>query len=155
MASEQAFWKNFCEAVDHMELFERWPGSKFADHARGNRQLQAELRDIFRTRTADEWLQAGTDRNFPVAPVNSPKTIADDPQFKDRFEWIPTERLGAEQLSTPLKFVGEELPLPHHAPTVGQHTDEVLRDLLGWDDDRIAASRAAGGLGGVATGPQG
>ena len=155
MASERAFWKNFCEAVDHMELFERWPGSKFADHARGNRQLQAELRDIFRTRTADEWLQAGTDRNFPVAPVNSPKTIADDPQFKDRFEWIPTERLGAEQLSTPLKFVGEELPLPHHAPTVGQHTDEVLRDLLGWDDDRIAASRAAGGLGGVATGPQG
>ena len=52
MASEQAFWKNFCEAVDRMDLFERWPGSKYADHARGNRELQHELRDIFRTKTA-------------------------------------------------------------------------------------------------------
>ena len=34
MASEQAFWKNFCEGVDRMDLFERWPGSKYADHAR-------------------------------------------------------------------------------------------------------------------------
>ena len=58
------------------------------------------------------------------------------------------ERLGAEQLPTPLKFVGEELPTPTHAPTVGQHTEAVLRDVLGWDDDRIAESRARGGLGG-------
>ena len=41
MASEQAFWKNFCEGVDRTDLFERWPGSKYADHARGNRELQA------------------------------------------------------------------------------------------------------------------
>src|SRR5688500_15519958 len=40
MASEQAFWKNFCEALDRMELFEKWPGSKFADHARNNVELQ-------------------------------------------------------------------------------------------------------------------
>ena len=33
MASEQSFWRNFCEAVGRMDLFERWPGSKFADHA--------------------------------------------------------------------------------------------------------------------------
>ncbi len=84
-----------------------------------------------------------------MAPVNSPKTIAEDPQFQDRFRWIPTERLGAEQLGSPLKFVGEELPVPTHAPTVGQHTEEVLRDVLGWDDARIAASRARGGLGGA------
>ena len=42
MASEQAFWKNFCEGVDRMDLFERWPGSKYADHARNNRELQAD-----------------------------------------------------------------------------------------------------------------
>ncbi len=152
MASEQAFWKNFCEAVGRTELFERWPGSKFADHARGNRELQTQLRDIFRTRTAAEWLEAGVEQNFPVAPVNTPQTIADDPQFQDRFHWIPTEVLGADQLPSPLKFVGDELPVPTRAPTVGQHTEEVLRDLLGWDDRRIAESRAAGGLGGTPSG---
>ena len=112
--------------------------------------MRAELRDIFRTRTAEEWIDFGVTANFPVGPVNSPKTIADDPQFNDRFHWFPREQLGAEQLPTPLKFVGEELPVPAHAPTVGQHTDEVLRDLLGWDDERIAESRARGGLGGNA-----
>jgi crotonobetainyl-CoA:carnitine CoA-transferase CaiB-like acyl-CoA transferase len=151
MASEQAFWKNFCEFVGRTDMFERWPGSKFADHARNNLEMRAELRDIFRTRTAEEWLESGTAANFPVAPVNSPKTIAEDPQFNDRFSWYPTELLGAEQLPTPLKFVGEELPTPFHAPTVGQHTDEVLADVLGWDAERIAESRGRGGLGGPAS----
>jgi crotonobetainyl-CoA:carnitine CoA-transferase CaiB-like acyl-CoA transferase len=148
MASEQAFWKNFCQAVGRMDMFERWPGSKFADHARNNTEMRRELRDIFRTRTAEEWIDFGVTANFPVGPVNSPQTIADDPQFRDRFDWFPREQLGAEQLPTPLKFVGEELPTPTHAPTVGQHTEAVLRDVLGWDDDRIAESRARGGLGG-------
>ncbi|MGB7050157.1 MAG: CoA transferase, partial [Acidimicrobiales bacterium] len=147
MASEQAFWKNFCEAVDRTDLFERWPGSKYADHARGNLELRRQLRDIFCTKTAGEWIAFGVTANVPIAPVNSPKTITDDPQFQDRFHWIPTERLGADQLPTPLKFVDEQLPMPAHAPTVGQHTDEVLRDVLGWDDTRIAESRSKGGLG--------
>jgi len=150
MASEQMFWKNFCVAVDRVELFERWPGSQYADHARNNLELRAELRDIFRTRTAEEWIVFGVEGNFPVSPVNSPKTIASDPQFEDRFHWIDRDRLGAEQLPTPLKFVGEELPLPAHAPTVGEHTEAVLADILGWDPARIAEARARGGLGGPA-----
>ena len=112
MASEQAFWKNFCEGVDRMDLFERWPGSKYADHARGNRELQGELRDIFRTKTAKEWLDFGGDINTPIAPVNTPKTLLDDPQFADRFPLLPAEDMGADQLFTPLHFVGEELPHP-------------------------------------------
>ena len=82
MASEQAFWKNFCEAVDRMDLFERWPGSKYADHARGNRELQRELRDIFATKTAQEWLEFGGRVNTPIAPVNSPRTLLDDPAIR-------------------------------------------------------------------------
>ena len=147
MASEQAFWKNFCEAVDRPDLFERWPGSKYADHAAGNRELQAELRDIFRTRTSAEWLELGGRVNTPIAPVNSPKSIADDPQFRDRLPWIPRDRLGADQLPLPIKLVGGELPLPTRAPTVGQHTDEVLRSVLGYDDARLKALRDAGVFG--------
>jgi crotonobetainyl-CoA:carnitine CoA-transferase CaiB-like acyl-CoA transferase len=147
MASEQAFWKNFCEGVERVDLFERWPGSKYADHARGNRELQRELRDIFATKTAEEWLEFGGRVNTPIAPVNTPKTVLDDPQFADRFPLLPKEDLGADQLFTPLHFVGEELPPPSKAPTVGQHTEEVLRSVLGYDDDRIAAARENGAFG--------
>ena len=147
MASEQAFWKNFCEGVDRSELFERWPGSTYADHARNNRELQAILREIFKTKTLVEWLDFGNRVNTPLAPVNTPKTLLDDPQFQDRFPLYSASQLGAEQIPSPLKFIGEQLPVPAKAPSVGQHNDEVLADLLGWDADKIAAARASGALG--------
>jgi crotonobetainyl-CoA:carnitine CoA-transferase CaiB-like acyl-CoA transferase len=147
MASEQAFWKNFCAGVDRMDLFERWPGSTFADHARGNRELQAILRDIFKTKTSAEWIVFATEHNTTIAPVNTPRNISDDPQFQDRLGWIPASRLGADELGFPVKVVGAEYPEPTKAPTLGQHTDEVLAEVLGASSDEIAALREAGALG--------
>ena len=147
MASEQAFWKNFCETVGRMDLFEKWPGSKFADHARNNRELQAILRDIFKRKTCVEWLDLGNEKNFPVAPVNTPRTIADDPQFKDRFPLYPIAGHGAEMLPYPVKFAGADLPEPTHAPTVGEQNDAVLQDILGYDTSKINALKRTGALG--------
>jgi crotonobetainyl-CoA:carnitine CoA-transferase CaiB-like acyl-CoA transferase len=147
MASEQAFWKNFCLCVGRPDLFERWPGSKYADHARGNRELQAILREIFRTKTSKEWIALGEQKDFPIAPCNTPKNIVDDPQFKDRFPLYPIEQCGAEMLPYPVKFPGEELPAPAKAPTTGQHTEAVMRDVLGCDDARLTALREAGAFG--------
>jgi crotonobetainyl-CoA:carnitine CoA-transferase CaiB-like acyl-CoA transferase len=147
MASEQAFWKNFCECVGRPELFEKWPGSKFADHARGNRELQRELREIFKSRTSREWIRLGEEKNFPVAPVNTPKTIADDPQFQERLPWYSASRHGAEMLPFPVKFAGEQLPEPTRAPTVGEHTEAVLEGVLGYGAERIRALRESGALG--------
>ncbi len=147
MASEQAFWKNFCECVGRMDLFEKWPGSKYADHARGNRELQRILREIFKTKSSAEWIRLGEEKNFPIAPVNTPKTIVDDPQFRDRFPLYPQERHGADMLPFPLRVVGETLPEPGMAPTVGEHTDAVLAGVLGYDAARIAVLRASGALG--------
>jgi crotonobetainyl-CoA:carnitine CoA-transferase CaiB-like acyl-CoA transferase len=147
MASEQEFWRNFCRGVDRMDLFERWPGSQYADHARNNREMQAELRDIFRTRTSAEWIAFAGEHNTTIAPVNTPKTIAEDPQFQERLPWMPAADHGADMLPIPLKFLDEDLPAPERAPTVGQHTDEVLREVLGYDDSRMTALRDAGALG--------
>ncbi|WP_286164451.1 CoA transferase [Azoarcus sp. DN11] len=147
MASEQAFWKNFCAGVGRMDLFDKWPGSKYADHARGNRELQAILRDIFRTRTTEQWLAFGVEANTPIAPVNTAQNIVDDPQFKARFKLIPHETHGADMLGFPVQFVGEELPTPSRAPTVGEHRETVLREVLGYDAatiDALAQEKAFG-----------
>ena len=147
MASEQAFWKNFCAGVGRMDLFDKWPGSKFADHARGNRELQAELRDIFKARSSKEWIDFGDAQNVPLAPVNTPKTIADDPQFQDRFPHYPASKHGAEMMPFPVRFIGEELPPPEKAPTKGQHRDQVLAEVLDYDEAKIAALAKAGAFG--------
>jgi crotonobetainyl-CoA:carnitine CoA-transferase CaiB-like acyl-CoA transferase len=147
MASEQEFWKNFCDAVDRPDLFEKWPGSQYGDHAKGNRELQAILKEIFLTKTAAEWLDFGDRVNTPIAAVNTPQTIAEDPQFQDRLPWLPADVLGCEQLPSPVKFIGEDNPIPTKAPSAGQHNDHILADVLGYDAAHIAALRDAGALG--------
>jgi crotonobetainyl-CoA:carnitine CoA-transferase CaiB-like acyl-CoA transferase len=147
MASEQAFWKNFCEGIDRADLFERWPGSKFADHAKGNLELQAVLKEVFLTKTSAEWLAFADEHNVPLAPVNTAKTIVDDAQFQHRFPLFGVDQLGAEQLPLPLHLVGEDLPVPTMAPGAGQDTDAVLRDVLGYDDEHVALLREAGAFG--------
>jgi len=146
-ASEREFWENFCTGVDRRDLFEAHLGSKYADHAVGDTVLRRELQAIFASRTSAEWVDLGARVNTPIVTVNTPRTLADDPQFQDRMPWIPQERLGADQLPTPIRFLDRDLPVPEMAPTVGQHTDHVLRDVLGYSDERIAHLRAAGALG--------
>ncbi len=146
-ASEREFWENFCRGVNRMDLFEAHPGAKFADHAVGNTSLRTELRDIFLTRTAIEWVKLGLEIEAPIIAVNTPQTLADDPQFQDRFPWIPADRLGTEQTPTPIKYLDVDLPVPTKAPTVGQHSDEVLREVLGYSEPEIAALRESGALG--------
>lgn len=146
MASEQAFWRNFCEGVNRMDLFEQWPGSTYADHARHNTELQTELKAIFATRTCTEWLDFSNEANTPIAPVNTPRTAPDDPQFSHRLPFYGIEDVGAEQLPLPIYLEGELPPTPTMAPRVGEQTDEVLAEL-GLSPERIAELRASGAVG--------
>jgi crotonobetainyl-CoA:carnitine CoA-transferase CaiB-like acyl-CoA transferase len=146
MASEREFWENFCRGVGRPELFDAHPGEKYADHALGNRELRAELRDIFRTRRTQDWIRFGVEVNTPIAPVHDAKSITHDPQFEDRFPWLPAADHGTDLMPLPIKFVGEDPADPVKAPTPGQHTDAILREL-GIDDSRIAALRAEGIVG--------
>jgi crotonobetainyl-CoA:carnitine CoA-transferase CaiB-like acyl-CoA transferase len=144
MASEQEFWKNFCEAVGRLDLFERWPGSRYGDHARGNTELKLALTAIFAGHPTAYWIELGREHNTPIAPLNTPETIRDDPQFQARLPWIPRERLDADMLPYPVRVGGDLLAPPEPAPTAGQHTDEILRDVAGYDMDRIGALRDSG-----------
>jgi crotonobetainyl-CoA:carnitine CoA-transferase CaiB-like acyl-CoA transferase len=144
MASERAFWENFCNGIDRPDLFETHPGSKYADHAAGDTALRRQLQSIFETRTTWEWVEFGARVNTPIGPVNDSESILADPQFEHRFPWLPAEDHGADLMPLPVKVVGDELPRPAPAPTLGQHTDEVLSNLLGYDAGRIAGLHAAG-----------
>jgi crotonobetainyl-CoA:carnitine CoA-transferase CaiB-like acyl-CoA transferase len=147
MASEQEFWKNFCSGLGRPELFERWPGTTYGDHARGNVELQGLLTEIFGSRTTAEWVRFSSEHNTPIAPVNTPKSILDDPQFRHRFTWFPTEQVDADMLGYPVKIASADLPVPSRAPSPGQHSEEVLREVAGYDAERLERIRAARVLG--------
>jgi crotonobetainyl-CoA:carnitine CoA-transferase CaiB-like acyl-CoA transferase len=145
MASERAFWRNFCEGVGRPDLFERWPGREFGDHDRANRELRAELTAVFPTRTTEEWVRFGLEVDVPIAPVTYPGGPVEDPHFQARAHWASTTA-GHQTLATPLR-IGTGLPDPAPAPQPGQHTDDVLATVLGYDADRLAELRAAGLIG--------
>ncbi|WP_198653676.1 CaiB/BaiF CoA transferase family protein [Actinocorallia populi] len=148
MASERKFWQNFCEAIGRKDLFDARPGEKLADHARGDLPLRHELAAVFATRTTAEWIEFGLAHDVPLGPVNTPETIAADPQFTDRMPWQPAERLVADQLPFPVRVVGEAPPAATRpAPAPGEHTEEILRDVLGYDDAQVSALRESGAFG--------
>jgi crotonobetainyl-CoA:carnitine CoA-transferase CaiB-like acyl-CoA transferase len=148
MASERKFWRNFCAAVGRDDLFAARPGAALADHARGDLGLRRELATIFREKTTAEWVRIGLEHDVPIGPVNTPATIGADPQFAERMPWQPASRLTAEQLPFPVRVVGEPPPCAvARAPEAGEHGDEILAGVLGYDAERVAALRAAGALG--------
>jgi crotonobetainyl-CoA:carnitine CoA-transferase CaiB-like acyl-CoA transferase len=148
MASEREFWKNFCEGIGRPELFERNPGARYADHARGNVALRRELAEIFATRTTAEWVAFGHRVNTPLCPVNTVKSIVHDPQFQARMPMRSHREAGTDLMPSPIKPIDEELPVPAVAARdPGRDTEEVLRDVLGYDEPRIAGLRRSGALG--------
>jgi len=148
MASEREFWKNFCDGVGRPELFAHNPGARYADHARGNVALRRELAAIFATRTTAEWIAFGQQVNTPICPVNSVKTIVRDPQFQARMPMRPWTEAGTDLMPSPVKPIGEALPVPAVAAREpGRDTDAVLGEVLGYPAEKIAALRQAGVFG--------
>ncbi len=148
MASEREFWKNFCEGIGRPELFAENPGAKYADHARGNVALRRELASIFATRTTAEWVVFSQRVDTTICPVNDVKSITTDPHFQARLPLRPHTEAGTDLMPSPVKLLGEDLPGPGIAAREpGRDTDAVLRDVLGYDEAKLASLRAAGALG--------
>lgn len=137
MASERSFWQNFCNGIGRPDLFERWPGEIYADHAVGNEELRAELIAIFRSRSTADWVDLGDEHNTAIAPVNSSKSLPNDRHFTERTRWLSSASHGAEMLPTPLHFTDRRLDDPGRAPSAGEHTVEILEELLGLDRSEI------------------
>jgi crotonobetainyl-CoA:carnitine CoA-transferase CaiB-like acyl-CoA transferase len=80
--------------------------------------------------------------------VNTVKTITRDPQFQARMPMRPWQEMGTDLMPSPIKLIGEALPEPTIAARApGRDSEAVLRDVLGYDEAKIAALRAAGVLG--------
>ena len=89
-------------------------------------------------------------RGIPAAPVLHPRSAAANPQMRARgfFESEAHPVTGTHELpGLPMRFSDVERCYRCPAPTLGQHTEEVLRELLGLGDDAIAELRAEGIVG--------
>ncbi|WP_035855660.1 CaiB/BaiF CoA transferase family protein [Cryptosporangium arvum] len=139
MASENRFWRNFCHAAGCPELIDETDTREIANHAAGDVALRRTLTALFARRTTWEWVELGVTADVPLAPVNTPRTVGDDPQFVERMPWTDAAATGTEMMPSPIRFPDLDLPGPTTAPALGADTETVLRDVAGYSDAQVAA----------------
>ena len=86
--------------------------------------------------------------NVPLSPVNTIQQFFDDPQAKHNGTFFDIEHPvygTVRQINHPTKFSESRLDVNSIAPTLGEHTDEVLKEL-GFNDGDIARLRETGGV---------
>ncbi len=128
-------WPPLARVVGHPEWIEDHPYSTAAGRAQHARELIAELDAIFATKSRAEWAEVfATEPDFFWAPVNSLEDLVADPQFTAAggLVHVPDGTSTTTMVATPVDFHGTPIAPRSLAPTLGQHTDEVLR-VLGAD----------------------
>ncbi|HET8607969.1 MAG TPA: CoA transferase [Gaiellaceae bacterium] len=145
--AKEKFWVALCAAIGRPELAAAHPDFAARDERRD--EVVAALAEAFAARTTAEWVALLVPAGVPCAPVNSVEQALADPQVEARDGLIEYEHpaLGTvRQPASPLRIEGEPAPVAR-APHRGEHTDEVLREVCGYDESRIAELRSGGALG--------
>ncbi len=144
------FWDALVDALDLPDVGRDPRFATFADRFTHKDALLPRLAARFRERTTEEWLARLRGR-VPCAPVNTVAQALEDEQVRARemiIEVTHPELGTLREVASPVKTPGA-ITAPAPAPKLGQHTGELLRDLVGYDDARIARLRESGAFGTV------
>ena len=111
---------------------------------RNNATLTPILVEALATRDRDHWVEACARAGVPCGPINTVPEVLADPQVMHRGLRIdiPHPLAGTvPQIASPMRFKNAPLSHDRPPPLLGQHTDEILREL-GW----VQASEASKGV---------
>ena len=142
-------FRKFCEVAKCQPLA---ADERFATNGKrveNRAELTALLNDIFRERTTHQWTEALEAAGVPNGPINTLEEVFREPQAVARglkIE-IPHPLAGKVALiRSPMRF--SETPVEHNVPPplLGEHTEEILRAVLGRSDAEIAKLRADGAV---------
>lgn len=136
------FWHGFCLALG-IENLEKDAKFATAKNRRENfLQLATTLEKVFKTKTRDEWISILQTKGGGIAfsPVLELTELASDPQVlaNEYITDVDHPTLGKIKIiGIPIKFSETPAQIQNCAPNFGQHTEEVLMNILGYTWDEI------------------
>ncbi len=143
-----AQFARLCEAAGRPELARDARFATNAARVRNRDDLTGVLGPALASRASRDWIGALEAAGVPCGPINDLAQAFDDPQVRHRGMRVeaPHPLAGSvPMVASPIRLSGT--PVRHGAPpTLGQHTREVLGEVLGMDEAEIEALRRSGAV---------
>ena len=131
----------FCKVANIPELGENPRFAKNRDRVKNRAQLVPILEAVLRTRTKADWLAALEAAKVPCGAINNLAEVFADPQVNARgmvTTWQHPVKINLRLVASPLKLSATPVRCDLPPPLLGQHTDDVLRTVLGYTDAQLA-----------------
>jgi CoA:oxalate CoA-transferase len=141
----EAIWGRFCDAIELGELKSDARFRLNVDRTANHAELEPILMRHFAAHPRAYWLERLEAANVPSAPIASVDEVTRNEHLQARSMILRADHPSFDGLivpGSPLKTASVGGALNTRAPTLGEHTDEVLTRILGYDAARIAELRA-------------
>jgi len=144
-AGNDGQWESFCKAAGRPELAADARFRTNPDRIRNRKELIPLIRDIMKERNRKDWIERLDAAGVPCGPINDYREVFEDPQVKHRGLRVdmPHPHGSVPTVASPMRFSKTPVEYKLPPPQLGEHTREVLGDLLGLRSeelDRLAAA---------------
>ena len=139
-AGNDRLWKKLCEVLNRPEWLQDPDYKTNGDRTNNVKKLQIQMDEVMKDRTIDEWMKLLEDAGVPCAPINTVERVVNDPQvnFRDMIVELDHPVAGKQKMAgAPVKMSLTPGSVRTSAPLLGQHTNELLKEMFGWDDKTI------------------
>lgn len=148
-AGNDRLWEKLCNLLERPDLTH---DARFATNAlrtQNVKELKVILDSVFKNKTIDAWLELLEEAGIPCAPINTVDKVINDPQIKARDMIIDLKHPVAGDMKVPgipIKMSKTPGAVETPAPLLGQHTEEILSELLGYSKEQVAQLQAKGAI---------
>lgn len=146
IGTDQLFAK-FCQVIGNEGLKDDPRFKTNPLRTKNRNELNAILEPVLKTRTTAEWGKIFTDAGLPFSPINSIKEICDDAHIAYRNMLVEIDQpiVGKMRIAnSPIRLSETPGGVYAPAPVLGEHTDEVLKSVLGYSPETIAGLKETG-----------
>ena len=139
-------WRRFWQAVGQPEYAEEPALSTNAKRRAKRQQIVNDIQTILRTQPRAHWLKIFASMRVPAGPINRVDEVSDDRALQERglFFGLKDDRSLIPQVGLGIHIDGQTSRPRIPPPKLGAHTDEVLRDILGYAPEDLERLRSAG-----------